>query len=89
MTIKDIARLSGFGISTVSRALNDHPDVSEETKEKIRKIVEEHRFVQNANAKQLKQQTSNSIAILVKGSFNMFFASIIERMQSDISKAGY
>ncbi len=89
MTIKDIARLSGFGISTVSRALNNHPDVSEETKAKIQEIVQEHRFVPNSNARQLKQQESNSIVILVKGSFNLFFASIIEHMQVGVSKAGY
>lgn len=88
MTIKDIARLSGYGVSTVSRALNNHPDVSEEAKEKINKIVKEHKFVPNSNARQLKQQESNSIAILVKGSFNLFFASIIEHMQITLSKSG-
>ena len=35
MTIKDIARESGYAVSTVSRALNDHPDVSAETKARI------------------------------------------------------
>ena len=39
MTIKDIARESGYAISTVSRALNDHPDVSEEAKRRIAAIV--------------------------------------------------
>ena len=70
MTIKDIARLSGYGISTVSRALNNHPDVSEETKEKINQIVKEHRFIPNSNARHLKQQESNSVVILVKGSLH-------------------
>ena len=89
MTIKDIARISGCGISTVSRALNDHPDVSQETKDKIKQIAKENRFVPNSNAKQLKQQVSNCIVILVKGSFNLFFASIIEQMQTHISRLGY
>ena len=35
MTIKDIARLSGVGVTTVSRVLNDHPDVSEETRRRV------------------------------------------------------
>ncbi|MBP8854978.1 MAG: LacI family DNA-binding transcriptional regulator, partial [Oscillospiraceae bacterium] len=39
MTIKDIARESGYAVSTVSRALNNHPDVSTQTKEKINAIV--------------------------------------------------
>lgn len=89
MTIKDIARESGYAVSTVSRALNNHPDVSEEAKEKIAAIVAAHSFVPNNNARQLKQQQSTNIAIIVKGSFNMFFASIVEPMQNSISAAGY
>lgn len=89
MTIKDIARESGYAVSTVSRALNDHPDVSRETKEKIKAIVAAHKFVPNSNARQLKVQQNRSILIVVKGAFNMFFAAILERMQSLISCAGY
>ncbi|WMJ23229.1 LacI family DNA-binding transcriptional regulator [Paludicola sp. MB14-C6] len=87
MTIKDIARLSGYGVSTVSRALNGHPDVSEETKNKINEIVEKYKFVPNSNARQLKQNQSKDIAIIVKGSFNLFFATIIENIQIYLSKA--
>ena len=56
MTIKDIARESGYAISTVSRALNDHPDVSEEAKRRIAAIVAAKGFVPNSNARQLKRQ---------------------------------
>lgn len=89
MTIKDIARESGYAVSTVSRALNDHPDVSREAKEKIKAIVAAHKFVPNSNARQLKVQQNRSIIIVVKGAFNMFFAAILERMQSLISCSGY
>lgn len=89
MTIKDIARESGYAVSTVSRALNNHPDVSEQAKARIGEIVAAHSFVPNNNARQLKQQQSTNVAIIVKGSFNMFFASILVQMQSLISGAGY
>ena len=89
LTIKDIARESGYAVSTVSRALNDHPDVSREAKEKIKAIVAAHKFVPNSNARQLKVQQNRSIIIVVKGAFNMFFAAILERMQSLISCSGY
>lgn len=89
ITIKDIAKESGYGISTVSRALNDHPDVSPETKSKIKAIVEKHGFVPNSNARQLKLQQHKSVAIIVKGAFNLFFAGILERMQNRISVKGY
>ena len=89
MTIKDIARESGYAVSTVSRALNDHPDVSEEAKEKIKEIVARLGFVPNNNARQLKVQQSRNVLILVKGAFNLFFAGILERMQTAIAAAGY
>lgn len=89
MTIKDIARESGFAVSTVSRALNNHPDVSEETKRKIQAVIEAHRFVPNQNARQLKQTATNGVAILVKGISNMLFAPVLEKMQVLIEKAGY
>lgn len=82
MTIKDIARLSGFGVATVSRVLNDHPDVSEETKRKVMAVVEEQGFQPNNNAKLLKKQGGNSIVIIVKGTMNMLFADLVERIQA-------
>ena len=45
MTIKDIAKKCGVGVSTVSRALNNHPDINPETKKMILKTVEESNFV--------------------------------------------
>lgn len=89
MTIKDIARESGCAISTVSRALNDHPDISAQTKNKIKAVVEHYGFVPNHNARQLKAQQIKCILILVKGAFNLFFAAILEQMQVQIAAAGY
>ena len=47
-TIRDIARRAGVGISTVSRALNNRPDVGEETRQKVMRIVEELGYAPNA-----------------------------------------
>ena len=82
MTIKDIARLSGFGVATVSRVLNNHPDVSGETRRWVLAVVEENGFQPNNNAKRLKQQAGNSVLILVKGTQNMLFAGLVERLQA-------
>ena len=56
MTIKDIARESGYAVGTVSRVLNNHPDVSEKARKTIMAVVEKHHFKLNSNAKHLKQQ---------------------------------
>lgn len=82
MTIKDIARLSGVGVSTVSRALNGHPDISAETREKIQRVVDEYGFVPNSNAQLLKRSENKTIAVVVKGRYNLFFVSIIEKIQN-------
>lgn len=81
MTIKDIARESGYAVGTVSRVLNNRPGVSEKARRTIMEVVDRHHFSLNNNAKHLKQQTSSGIAIIIKGSQNMLFASIVERLQ--------
>ena len=89
LTIKDIARLSGYGVSTVSRALNGHPDINEATRKKIQEVAERYNFVPNANARRLKASSSKSVAIIVKGTFNVFFSGLIENMQAEIDRSGY
>lgn len=88
MTIKDIARLSGCGVATVSRVLNDHPDVSEGTRRKVLAVVEAQGFQPNNNAKHLKQQAGTGITILVKGTQNMLFADLVERVQALLRDSG-
>jgi len=63
-TISDIARMTGLSKSTVSRALNDSPLISAETKERVRKMADEQGFEPNAAAQQLSLQRSNVIALL-------------------------
>lgn len=87
MTIKDIAQLSGYGVATVSRVLNGHPGVSEATRQKVLAIVAEQGFQPNANAKHLKQRSGTSVAILVKGTMNMLFADLVEKLQTLLQNA--
>lgn len=89
VTIKDIARESGYSVSTVSRVLNHRSDVSPDAKKKIEEVVAEFNFVPNNNAKHLKQNNSKSIGVLVKGISNMLFASIVEEIQRMIEKTEY
>lgn len=88
MTIKDIARLSGCGVGTVSRVLNNHPDVSEKTRLKVMAVIEAEGFQPNNNAKHLKQQAGTNIALLVKGTQNMLFADIVEQIQALVRDSG-
>mgnify|MGYP000702462341 CR=1 FL=1 len=77
VTIKDIARESGYSISTVSRVLNHRNDVSPDAKKKIEEVVEKFHFVPNNNAKHLKQSNTKTIVVLVKGISNMLFCVLM------------
>ena len=89
VTIKDIARESGYSISTVSRVLNNRSDVSPEAKKIIEETVEKFHFVPNNNAKHLKQTNSKAIGVLVRGASNMLFANMVEEIQRKIEKTEY
>ena len=84
MTIKDIARESGCALGTVSRVLNNHPDVSEQTRKKVLDVVKKYGFVLNENAKQLKMQNRKTLAIIVKGTANILLNAILEQILKSI-----
>lgn len=89
MTIKDIAKEAGCGVGTVSRVLNNHPDVSEKTREKILEIVNRRGFVINANARQLKAQDRKSLAIIVKGTSSILLNRLLELVQKKMESLDY
>lgn len=51
VTIKDIARICGVGVSTVSRAMNNHPDINVETKLKVQRAIEKYHYIPNNSAR--------------------------------------
>lgn len=77
VTIKDIARICGVGVSTVSRAINNHPDINQETKEKIQEAIKKYNYVPNNSARNLKRTESNTIAVLIKGIYNVFITDMV------------
>lgn len=89
MTIKDIARESGYAVGTVSRVLNHHPNVSPEARGKVMAVVERYGFQPNTNARRLKQQGSNSLAVVVKGAKNLLFAALVESIQATVAEKDY
>ena len=82
MTIKDLSRLSGYSLGTVSRVLNNQPNVSQKARDTIMNIVNEVGFELNTNAKNLKQLKSTTVAVVVKGRANELFAQLVEEIQA-------
>lgn len=88
-TIKDVARLSGVGIGTVSRVLNNSGITSSETKEKVMAAIRELNYVPNNNARSLRMGQSRTIALLVKGITNPFFQKMIHTIEQKVFLRGY
>lgn len=65
VSIKDVAKHAGVAISTVSKVLNHYPNISEETKKKVNKAIQELNFVPNSIAAALSSKQSGRIALLV------------------------
>ena len=89
LTIKDIARLSGVGISTVSRAINDDPRINAKTKEHVLDVVKKYHYVPNDTARALQATESNTVGILVRGMDNIFFQRMYHNFEDDFESRGY
>ena len=89
MNIKDLANQTGYSVGTISRVLNDQPNVSEKARKAVLEAVEASGFQLNTNAKQLRQQRTNNILVLVKGSSNQMFGSLVEAIQRRVAGSPY
>lgn len=89
INIKDIARICGVGVSTVSRAINNHPDINPETKNMIMQVIKEHNYIPNNSARNLKRTDSKAIAVLIKGISNPFFSKMIRIFEEEIHRKKY
>ena len=88
VTIKDIARMLNVSHTTVSRALNDSPLISEETKAKVKEAAKKYNYVPNVNARRLVTSRSYNIGLFFttinKGTTANFFMDTIKGINSII-----
>ncbi len=89
MTIKDIAKILGISASTVSRALKDHPDISAETKEAVRRVAESVNYRPNALALSLRRAKTNIVGVVVPEMSHYFFSSVMSGMSETAAERGY
>jgi len=89
VTIKDLAKLSGFSTNTVSRALNNRPEIRRETKEKILKIASELGYRPNRLAKGLRQKKSGIVGVIVTDIANPFFGAVVKSVEKTARDLGY
>ncbi|PKG80892.1 DNA-binding transcriptional regulator GalS [Colwellia sp. 75C3] len=75
-TIKDVARIAGVSVASVSRVLNNGPKVSKATIEKVSRVMKELNYTPNANARALVTQKSTTLGVVIPNLIDPFFASL-------------
>ena len=88
-TLKKLSELLGISISTVSRALKDHPDISVKTKARVKELASTLDYEPNNFAVQLRTQQSNVLGILVPTIRNYFYDFFISAVEEEAVKHGY
>jgi LacI family transcriptional regulator/LacI family purine nucleotide synthesis repressor len=94
VSMKDIAAACGVSVATVSKALNNHSDIGEETKDKIRNTAKELGYHPNSSARALKTNRSYNIGVLYKeesgsGLTHDYFSQILENFKNTAEQSGY
>jgi LacI family transcriptional regulator len=72
ITIKDLAKMLNISVSTVSRALSDHPDISKETKVRVKEVAEQFNYLPNLHARFFRKKNTKLVALIIP-EFNRFF----------------
>lgn len=94
VSMKDISQRCGVSVATVSKALNDQSDISEETKKHIKDVARQMGYLPNASAKQLKTNRSYNIGVLMMDEAGMglthdFYGEILENIRAASEERGY
>ncbi|PQC28567.1 LacI family DNA-binding transcriptional regulator [Enterococcus mundtii] len=94
ITVKDVAKKAGVATSTVSRVINDHPSISETTKKKVRKIMDELGYVPNITARNLGKRVSSAVGVILppldskERLGNPFYLEIMEAINEEARHHG-
>ncbi len=88
-TIKDVAKLAGVSVSTVSRALSGRTFVEEETKQKVLEAVQELNYKPNIIAKGLREGKFCTIALIVPDINSLFYPALMKNIEKEAAEKGY
>lgn len=88
-SLKKLAQELNLSVSTISRALNDHPDISDSTKTKVQKLAAKLNYVPNIFAKGFRQHKTNIIGVIVPNITHYFTSTILKGILEEASLKGY
>lgn len=89
ITIKQIAQALHVSISTVSKALNDSYEISDETKKKIQEYAKEHKYKPNTLALSLQNKKTKTIGIILPNILTYYFARVLRGIEKIATEKGY
>lgn len=89
ITITDLAERLNLSASTVSRALRNHPDISDKTKNRVQKAADRANYQPNLIAQSLQNKRSNNIGVIVPEIRNSFFSTVISGIEDLAYESGY
>jgi DNA-binding LacI/PurR family transcriptional regulator len=89
ISLKDLAQELGVSISTVSRALNNHPDISSDVTQRVQKLASEMNYSPNPLAMGLLKQATRMIGVIVPDLVTHFYSSIISGIEQVADEKGY
>ena len=89
MTLKRISKALGISITTVSKVLNNYPDVSDNTRQRVLDYVKEIGFTPNTIAASLRTKESKVVGLILPNINHFFFNSILQGVLNSAEKAGY
>ena len=87
--LKDIAQLTSVSVMTVSKALRDEPDVSAETKAKIKALAQQLGYVPDSSAQGLRTKTSKLFGLVIPAATNPVYARLVYAIEERAYELGY
>ncbi len=88
ITLKELAKLLNVSVSTVSKALNDSPEISPKTSERVKELARLHNYRPNPVAVNLKKSRTGTIGVVIPNISNSFFARVLSGIEAEAQKHG-
>jgi LacI family transcriptional regulator len=88
ITLKELAKLLNVSVSTVSKALNDSPEISPKTIERVKELAALHKYRPNPTAVNLKSSKSGTVGVIIPNIANSFFAKVLSGMEARAQQEG-
>ncbi len=89
ITLKELAKILNVSVSTVSKSLNDSPEISPQTVKRVKELAQLHNYRPNPIAVNLKRSRTGNIAVIVPNISNTFFAKVLGGVETEARKLGF